>query len=362
MKNLFYVLVFLIHISARCQFNLSDYNVSVTKINEDITVDGVLNEPVWLTMEEITDFWQHYPVDTVQAVMQTIVKVAYDDENIYIGALCKEKENTRPVIQNLIRDDNGNFWNSDGFSVIIDPLNTNKVGYYFALNVAGARQDAFVSQQGFQPNLDMFWDNYWSGDASYSEGGYYYELAIPFSSIKFNQETTTWGFNFIRNDMKRNVFDLWTKFPSTYDGLDFTFNGQVTFEDGLPPISNRRFELKPSVSGKADRNAGENKPARYSVNAGIDAKYAVNENVNLDIALFPDFSTVEVDQQYIDFYRFEYKDPEQRDFFLENNDLFSSPGSDEDWSIVPADAYRIKPFYTRRIGIKDLEHTPIVYG
>ncbi|MBN2522888.1 MAG: carbohydrate binding family 9 domain-containing protein [Bacteroidales bacterium] len=361
MKILSVLFAILIHIAACCQFNPSEYQILVTKTNEDITINGVLDEPVWLTMDGITNFWQHYPKDTVHAIRQTIVKITYDDENMYIGALCLE-EDPHPVIQNLIRDDNGNFWNSDGFSVIIEPLNTNKAGYYFALNAAGAKQDGFISQQGFQPNLDMFWDNYWLGQVSHSNEGYYYELAIPFYSMKFNPETTTWGINFVRNDMKRNAFDLWTRFPSSYNGLDLAFNGQLTFADGLPSISSRRFEFKPSLSGKMNRTIEQGEVTEYTADAGIDAKYAVNENINLDIALFPDFSTVEVDQQYIDFYRFEYKDAERRAFFLENNDLFASPGSDEDYSIVPGDAYRIKPFYTRRIGIKNWEHTPIVYG
>ena len=82
---------------------------------------------------------------------------------------------------------------------------------------------------------------------------------------------------------------------------------------------------------------------------------------DLDLSVLPDFSTVEVDQQYIDFYRYEYYAPEQRSLFLENGDLFSGMGSIED-DMIPFESYKIKPLYTRRIGIKDWEPVPMVYG
>lgn len=341
-------------------FQPENYQYSIRKTPSKIIVDGVLTETAWQSTFGITQFWQHFPVDTARSIMPMEVKVLYNDEYIYISAWCKE-ENTQPVIQNLIRDD-GAFWRSDAFSITIDPTNNDQVGYFFGINAGGALQDGTLSQQGLQPNLDMNWNNAWEAAVTYDDKGYYYEMAIPFSAIKYKADITSWGFNFIRNDMKRNVYDLWTKFSSSYNGLDLKYNGNLTFSEGLPENGGKKLEIRPSVSGSSIRNYEDNKDWDLSFNAGLDAKYAVTENINLDMALLPDYSTVEVDKQYIDFYRYEYKVDEKREFFLENNDLFASPGSDEDVTIIPGDAYKIKPFYTRRIGIKDWAHTPILYG
>ncbi len=362
MKQIACLLIILISANAGAQlFHADDYHYTITKTNEEIIVDGKPDEPVWQSVPSASEFWEHYPVDTALAHSPISLKLVYNDQYLFIGAFFHQKE-AHPVVQNLIRDDNGPFWRSDAFSVILDPTNTNQTGYYFAINAEGAKQDGIISQQGLQPMLDMYWNNAWEAEVTYDSNGYYYEFAIPFDAIKYNTDITTWGMNFIINDMQRNAFYIWTKFESSYNGLDFNYNGAMTFEAGLPKPSKKRLELKPAVSTSLEKEFDNDKGISHGMTAGLDAKYAISENINLDMALFPDFSTVEVDKQYIDFYRYEYKVPEQREFFLENNDLFSNPGSDEDLSIVSPDAYRIKPFYTRRIGIKNWQHTPITLG
>lgn len=342
-------------------FNETDYFYSIKKTDETIIIDGELNETVWRQAPILTNFWQHYPVDTLPAASQTELRLTYDDQFIYISARCID-ENPTPIVQNLIRDDNGSFWGSDGFSVVIDPTNSNQTGYYFGLNAGGAKQDGIITQQGLQPSLDMYWNNTWKGVVKIKNDGFYYEFAIPFNALKYDNDITTWGINFIRNDMRRNAFDIWTRFSSSYNGLDFNYNGNMVFNEGLPKSTGKKIELKPAISAGTVKDLASDLSVAHSVNAGLDSKIAVTENINFDIALLPNFSTVEVDKQFIDFYRYEFKVAEQREFFLENNDLFAAPGSDEDWTIIPSDAYRVKPFYTRRIGIKDWQHTPIEYG
>lgn len=362
MKHLLFISLILISCNLYAQnFDSDAYHYRISRTDEEIIVDGIINENVWSELEPASHFWQHYPVDTAKAAIPTIVKMTYNDEYLFLSAWCME-EGANPTIQNLVRDDNGNYWISDAFAMAIDPLNTNMTGYFFGMNAGGGMQEGTISQQSLSPNLDIFWNSSWKGQVTYDNKGYYYEMAIPFNAINFDPENTTWGINFIRNDMKRNAYDLWTKYATVYSGIDFAFNGHVTFTDGLPETKGKRLEITPSVSGNLTRNIDEGESLKTSFNGGLNAKYAVTENMSLDMAILPDFSTVEVDKQYIDFYRYEYKVPEQRSLFLENNDLFALPGSDEDWTIVAHDAYRVKPLYTRRIGIKNWQNTPITYG
>ena len=97
--------------------------------------------------------------------------------------------------------------------------------------------------------------------------------------------------------------------------------------------------------------------AEYQANVGLDAKIAVTSSLNLDLTINPDFSTVEADVQVTNLSRFEIFYPERRQFFVENSDLFSSFGFS-----------RIRPFFSRRIGIGQDANTgvivqnPILYG
>jgi hypothetical protein len=211
------------------------------------------------------------------------------------------------------------------------------------------------------PLTDANWDSNWKAEVRQSDSGYVCEIAIPFSSIKFNGDIREWGINFTRNDMKRTVYYVWTKFPVNFDGSDLRFNGEMEFADGIPKQKSGGIELFPAISGKAISDVENKISPEYKVNTGIDAKVGIGSSLNLNLSVYPDFSTVQVDQQYIDFYRFEYYAPEQRIFFLENNDLFSNYGSNEN-PLTPGYAYKIKPFYSRRVAIKDWEYYTMYYG
>lgn len=334
--------------------------VQVASSDGAFVIDGKLDEAGWSNARIIDEFWQHWPNDTIPAVCRTEVRITYNDSHLYVGAICYE-ENPEPVVLSMRRDDEGNYWRSDAFCVAIDPNNNDKNGYLFGLNAQGVRLDGSLSQRGANPFLDPFWDELWEGEASVTDYGYVYEMAIPFSSIKFNEDNADWGINFIRNDMKRAAYDIWSRFPMAFSGLDFGYNGEVVFKDDMPEQEGGQIVLIPSVSGGLVRNFEDNEKLNANIISGLDAKMSIGTDLSLDASIYPDFSTVYVDRQYVDFYRFEYFLPEMRTFFLENGDLFSGFGSYSDHTTVAADN-RIKPIYTRRIGMYDWDYVPMVYG
>ena len=106
------------------------------------------------------------------------------------------------------------------------------------------------------------------------------------------------------------------------------------------PRLKRNYAFIPYISA----NTGEQvKSYSSTLNAGLDAKIAVNSSLNLDLTLNPDFSQVDVDRQLINLDRFDILLPERRTFFLENSDLFSNIGLENIAS----------PFVSRRIGLTD---------
>jgi hypothetical protein len=362
MKTLkFYSLIhlFTVLISAGIHGNEGYYS-GLKKTSEAIVINGIADEEVWQNTTPLSGFWQHFPNDTIRALAETEVYLTYDDTYLYVLARCYE-ENNRPVIQSLKRDDIDKFWTSDAFSLVIDPMNKDKNGYFFGLTAGGVQVDGTVAQIGVQPALNSFWNNMWLGETHISENVTVYEIAIPFSSLKYSGNIENWGINFIRNDMKRSVFDVWTRFPLNYDGMDLGYNGTIVFGEGISKAERASFELLPAVSGTFVRGNDPGARDDYSLQGGLDAKLSLGSNLNLDLSVYPDFSNVEVDQQFIDFYRYESYAPEQRIFFLENNDLFSNFGSYEDYLTAPY-AYKVKPLYTRRIAIKDWNYFRMLYG
>ncbi|MCU4155062.1 carbohydrate binding family 9 domain-containing protein [Carboxylicivirga sp. A043] len=334
--------------------------VTIDKTEHRFEIDGYLDEAGWANARLVDGFWQHWPNDTIPAEAKTEVRITYDDDYIYVGAVCYE-ENPSPVILSMRRDDEGNYWRSDAFCIAIDPNNNDKNGYFFGMNARGVQVDGTLAQRGANPYLDPFWDEFWEGEAQVTNDAYVYEMAIPFTSVKFNEDKNDWGINFIRNDMRRAAYDIWSCFPMAFSGLDFGYNGEVSFKDEVPDDKGGQFILIPSLSGGLDKNFEDDKGWEGTITGGLDAKWGIGSDLSLDLSVYPDFSTVYVDRQYIDFYRFEYYLPEMRSFFLENGDLFSSFGSYSDHTTVASDN-RIKPLYTRRIGMYDWDYVPMIYG
>src|SRR5690606_1690202 len=59
---------------------------TAVRITEAITIDGSLDEPVWMTAPAVTDFWQVLPDEGVPVSEPTEVRFLYDDEALYVGA------------------------------------------------------------------------------------------------------------------------------------------------------------------------------------------------------------------------------------------------------------------------------------
>ena len=51
-----------------------------------IVIDGVMNEPVWMTAPVITELLQTVPHEGQRVTEETEVRFLYDDDNIYVWA------------------------------------------------------------------------------------------------------------------------------------------------------------------------------------------------------------------------------------------------------------------------------------
>ena len=67
--------------------------------NESISVDGHLNEPAWQEAPVATDFIQKFPNNGAPSTERTVVRILYDDHNLYVGFWCYDSTPSKLLIR-----------------------------------------------------------------------------------------------------------------------------------------------------------------------------------------------------------------------------------------------------------------------
>lgn len=316
----------------------TEKSVTVKFITESINPDGILDEPIWeMAGKGADEFWEYFPLDSVQAKKQSQIKLLYDDKNLYVG-IKAYSSGENYATQSLRRDFRGS--GSDSFSLVFDTFNDGTNAFLFGINPFGVRREALIANGGTSDDdFNLAWDMKWRGDAKIYDDHFTAEMVIPLTSFKFEEGVTKWRFNSYRIETQSNERSTWTRIPQNQLIYNLAFMGDMVFEKPLGK-SRTPLALIPYVNGIAARDF-ENGDNLNNLKVGADAKISVGNSLNLDLTLNPDFSTVEVDNFITNLTRFEIALPERRQFFIDNNDLFASFGNGFDFS----------PFFSRRIGI-----------
>lgn len=327
-------LFLLLSISLLGQQYADKYQLVASKIKGEITLDGRLNEDFWKSAQQAEGFLQNFPEDSVAAVDQSIVKLAFNDEFLYIAGICYEGSGKEDIVTSLRRDFD---WpNNENFSIYIDPFNDYTNGFTFGITPYGVQREGLVTN-GVDVRTD--WDNKWFSAAKRYDDRWEFEMAIPFKTLRYDDENGDWNIVFLRNNLKRNERSAWTLVPQGFRPSAFAFAGRLTFDAKLPKAGSN-FVVIPYVASGISKNHEDGTPTDTNFQTGFDAKIGVTSSLNLDLTVNPDFSQVEVDRQVTNLGRFEIRFPERRQFFLENQDLFGESGFGN-----------ARPFFSRRIGI-----------
>jgi len=331
--------------------NLPGTAYHIKRATGSIVLDGALDESDWKTESVAKDFFMNNPVDSIPPINPTEVRMTFDNDNLYIGFTCYES-NKATIIQSLRRD--FDFRNNDNLGIYFDTYNDHTNGFYFNVNPFGVQREGLMSSGGNEPvDYSSFWDNKWYTAAAQYDDRWVVEVAIPFKSIRYNNDT--WNFNVVRNDAKRNEVSSWIAAPLQYIPGSFAYSGKLIWDDPAPQPG-LNISVIPYLTGAATKDNEAGTSTEYDPGVGFDAKVAVTPSLNLDLTVNPDFSQVEVDQQVINLTQFEFGFPERRQFFLENSDLFEQPGFED-----------TRLFFSRRIGLAtdtsgNLHKVPIAYG
>lgn len=333
------------------------YSYHIQQADSAIRLDGRLRERAWQTAEVADSFYQMFPFDTSYALTRTEVMLTYDDQNLYVAAI--NHDDSLPgqyVTQSLGRD--FSYPRNDAFAVFLDPTGDQTNGFSFAVTPQGAYREGLL-QSGGRFGVTTSWDTPWQAEVTQHPDHWVVEMAIPFKSLRFKEAVGQWGINFGRHNLKINEQTAWYPVPRNFNVATMSFNGDLVW-DQPPPTPDLNLALIPYTTGSINQDleqashTDEGEPIDRTTldgDAGLNAKLAVTSSLNLDMTLNPDFSQVEVDRQITNLSRFELFFPERRLFFLENSDLFANFGFS-----------RIRPFFSRRIGLFRGESVPIIGG
>ncbi len=295
-----------------------------------VTLNGFLDEEAWVRAEAGKGFTQMDPVRGDPPSEETVFKVLYDDEAFYFGVACFEKDPNQ-IASTLSRRDGMN--GSDIISIYIDPYFDRSSGYNFRVNPHGVIADAFLSESF---NRDSNWNAVWECATQQDERGWYAEIRIPFSSVRYRGSSSmTWGLQVYRWMHARGEDTGWVHWDREQGGFISNF-GTLTGLNGVKPP--RQIEILPyTVTGLSDlrpQDSDENWDG--TANFGADLKYGLTPNLTLNATVQPDFGQVEADPSQLNLSPFETRFDEKRPFFVEGASFFRHP----DFAL----------FYSRRIG------------
>lgn len=342
-KLLFFTVGFLLLVSFKvvAQKKNAAYQLHIHRTTVPVKIDGIMDDVAWQRADSAYNFYMVLPMDTSYARVRTEVRMCYDDHNLYLIAICHKFLPGPYFVESLRRD--FVFGKNDNFLVFIDPFNDLTNGFSFGANAAGAQWDGTMYQGG---SVDLNWDNKWTSKVKNYPDKWVFEMAIPYSSIRYKNGINTWGINFSRNDLRTSEKSSWAPMPRQFPTASLAYTGNLVWDEPPPP-SGANISIIPYVLGGLSKDQENNTLTKYKKDIGVDAKIAINSSLNLDLTVNPDFSQVEIDQQVTNLDRYELFFPEKRQFFLENGDLFANFGYAS-----------IRPFFSRRIGLG----VPINYG
>lgn len=332
------VRLFLFCFAALGPYGVEAQELLVKKASGDIVLDGVPDESAWVSAGKATGFRQYFPSDSVAAQGLSTVMITRDDRFLYLAFKVESLEPRAYVTNSLRRDFRG--LATDGMTAVFDTFSDGTNAFFFGITPFGVQREGLISNGGsLTDDFNLSWDNKWFSEVKIFDTYWTAELAIPFNSLRFKDDSKVWKVNFYRIDSKNAERSTWVPIPQVYPIYNLAFTRDMVWEEA-PGSSTRSVSVIPFTAGSVDKYFDENLPQQESLDLGMDAKIGLGPGLNLDLTVLPDFSQVEVDQQVTNLDRFEIFFPERRQFFLENADLFAEFGTSG-----------IRPFFSRRIGV-----------
>jgi hypothetical protein len=344
---------------------ISQESIKISKFSGQVNLDGKPDEDVWSEATVFPLVVSSPNFGNVPSEKSEIM-LGYDQEYLWVGARLYSRDADHITSTSKRRDEESR--NSDSFGIILDTYDDNESALAFFTMPSGARIDYTVSNDGEgggggpgRGSINRSWNTFWDVETTRDELGWYVEMRIPFSSLRFQKDNgiTRMGMILNRRISYMNEMDTYPSIDPKYGFTAYlkpSLAQSIEFKD----IKSRNpLYISPYVlggySGMYELNDNEDQYLHDEgpkIDVGLDVKYSLTSNLTLDLTANTDFAQVEADDQQVNLTRYSLFFPEKRLFFQERSGIFNfSLGGRSD-----------NLFYSRRIGIVDDENMVRIYG
>ncbi len=293
----------------------------VPKTDSEIRVDADLEEEAWEKALVLELKYEVRPGENVPPPVSTEVFITYDEKNLYAAFRCYDPDPS--AIRAHLRD-RDTLGGDDWIALIFDTFNDSRRSFDFIVTAQGVQFDQIESQTG----EDNGWDTIWHSASKITDWGYAVEIAIPFSSLRFQrkQGPQIWGFDAVRRYPRDHPYHIGL-FPR--DRSNNCYLCQAIKIKGFAGASpGRNVEINPTVTAvrtdeRPEFPLGDIKKRDQEAELGLTARWGITPNLTFNLTANPDFSQVEADALQLDINQpFALFYPERRPFFTEGVDFF----------------------------------------
>ncbi len=207
----------------------ADFRIHIERVKGEIRIDGLADEEAWSFTDVAKDFFMVLPMDEGPATQKSEIRMAYDDDQIYLLAIFYNNTRGPNFVESLRRD--FAFGKNDNFLLFLDPFNNQTTGFTFGSNAAGAQWDGTMYGGSA---VDLSWDSKWISAVTRDEEKWIFEMALPFKSIRYEKGVKEWGINFSRLDLKTSEKSSWTPIPRQFPTSSLALSGTLVW-DAPPP-------------------------------------------------------------------------------------------------------------------------------
>src|ERR1700730_13226373 len=82
----------------------SAFQLHIHRASSAISIDGAMQERAWSEADSASNFFMVLPMDTSRARVPTTVRMSYDEQNLYILAICYLVGKAPFMVESLRRD------------------------------------------------------------------------------------------------------------------------------------------------------------------------------------------------------------------------------------------------------------------
>src|SRR5690348_4775666 len=241
----------------------------VPRLESEVHIDGVLDEPVWAHAVRLTGFSEFSPKDGLPAEDSTDVLVWYSASAIYFGIRAFEPHGGRAAVRATLAD-RDKIGTDDQIQILLGTFGDGRQATVLGVNPLGVQMDGMIVEQGVSRSQgfvvssagreapDLSPDYVFQSKGRLTDVGYEVEIRVPFKSLKFQAtDVQSWRIQVVREVQHSGHEQTWTATnragasflaqSGTIDGLTDLHRGLVLDEIGRASCRGRVYSLEDLV-------------------------------------------------------------------------------------------------------------------